>query len=414
MPDKERIVVTGLGALSPLGVGVDVLWEGLLAARHGIRPIRTFDTSPYDSRCGGEVPDFDPLKFMPAEVAQGVGRAAQFGIAAGRMALADAGLLDPRSGSLAGEGGAIVPGIRPPDWRIGLCLGTTMGEIQELEAACAGQPGRLRRYPAARLAATIAVELGLGGPNVVLPTACAAGNYSIGHALDLLRDGRADAMVAGGVDVMAEVHFSGFHRLRSMAPDLPRPFSAGRQGMIVSEGAGMLVLEPLGSASRRGARIYAEVLGYGLSCDASHMTAPHPEGAGAHAAMTNALLEAGIAASQVSYINAHGTGTPANDRIETLAIKRLLGDHAYRVPVTSIKAMLGHAMGAASALEAVATALVVFHGRIPPTANYLGPDPECDLDYVTEGAREVAVTVALSNSYAFGGNNACLVLGRFS
>lgn len=393
---EVRVVVTGLGALSPLGVGVEALWDGLLAGRSGIRPIRTFDASRYDTQDGGEVPDFDPLAFMDADVADRVGRAAQFGIAAGRMALVDAGL---NPGAVAKE-------------RFGLCLGTTMGEIQELEAACAGQPGRLRRYPAALLGRGIAEGLGLEGPNAVIPTACAAGNYSIGHAVDLLRDGRADAMLAGGVDVMAEVQFSGFQRLRSMAPDVPRPFSAGREGMMVSEGAGMLVLETLEGASRRGARVYAEVLGYGLSCDANHMTAPHPEGAGAHAAMAAALADAGLEPTRVSYINAHGTGTPANDRIETLAIKRLLGDHAYRVPVTSIKSMLGHTMGAASALEAVATALIVHHGRIPPTANYTGPDPDCDLDYVPGEARIAAVDVALSNSYAFGGNNACLVLGR--
>ncbi len=395
----KRVVITGVGALSPLGIGVEALWEGLLAGRSGIRPVRTFDTSKYDVHRGGEVPDFDALAFMAAEVADRIGRATQFAIAAGAMALADAG---------------IGPVTAVPAERIGLCLGTTMGEIQELEAACAGQPGRLKRYPAALVARGAAEVLGLEGPNMVIPTACAAGNYSIGHALDLLRDGRADAMLAGGVDVMAEVQFSGFGRLRSMSPDVPRPFSAGRVGMMVSEGAGVLVLEPLEAALDRGAQVYAEVLGYGLSCDANHMTAPHPEGAGAHAAMAAALADAGVEPGRVSYINAHGTGTPANDRLETMAIKRLLGEHAYNVPVTSIKSMLGHTMGAASALEAVVTALIVFHGRIPPTVNYAGPDPDCDLDYVVEGPREAAVQVALSNSYAFGGNNACLVLGRFA
>ncbi len=391
---RPGVVITGLGALSPLGVGVSPLWEGLLAGRSGIRPVRAFDTSAYDCHLGGEVPAFDPLAFMAAEVAGRLGRTSQFGIAAGRMALIDAGL------------------DRPDADRTGIILGTTMGEVQEIEAHyTAGALERLRKYPAAQIAAAAARELGLAGPNAVIPTACAAGNYSIGHAFDLLRDGRADVMLAGGVDVMAEIQYVGFGRLRSMAPDVPRPFSAGRAGMMVSEGAGVLVLERADDARRRGARMYAQVLGYGLSCDAHHMTAPHPDGTGAHAAMAAALAEAGLAPGEISYINAHGTGTPANDRIETLAIKRLLGDHAYRVPVTSIKSMLGHAMGAASALEAIVTALIIHHGRIPPTANYLGPDPDCDLDYVTDGPRYMPVEAALSNSYAFGGNNACLVLG---
>jgi 3-oxoacyl-[acyl-carrier-protein] synthase II len=390
----ERVVITGLGALSPLGVGVAALWDGLLAGRSGIRPVQAFDTSAYDCHLGGEVPDFDPLAFMSADVARRLGRTSQFGIAAGRMALADAGLEAPNAE------------------RTGIILGTTMGEVQEIEAHyTAGAPACLRKYPVAQIAAAAARVLGLAGPNAVIPTACAAGNYSIGHAADLLRDGRADAMLAGGVDVMAEIQYVGFGRLRSMAPDVPRPFSAGREGMMVSEGAGVLVLERAEDALARGARSYAEVLSYGLSCDAHHMTAPHPDGAGAYAAMAAALAEAGLAPDRVSYINAHGTGTLANDKIETLAIKRLLGEHAYRVPVTSIKSMLGHTMGAASALEAVVTALIIHHGKIPPTAHYLGPDPDCDLDYVTDGPRNVAVEVALSNSYAFGGNNACLVLG---
>ncbi|MBM3266158.1 MAG: beta-ketoacyl-[acyl-carrier-protein] synthase family protein [Candidatus Sericytochromatia bacterium] len=391
-----RIAITGMGALSPLGVGVAALWDGLLAGRHGISHVKAFDTAPYECHMGGEVPSFDPLEYMPADMARAVGRTTQFAIAASRMALADAGLAD-----------AFEPA------RTGICLGTTMGEVQEIEAHYTrGEVGRLGRYPAAQIAAATARALRLGGPNAVLPTACAAGNYSIGHAVDLLRDGRAAVMLAGGVDVMAEIQYVGFLRLRSMAPDVPRPFSAGREGMMVSEGAGVLALEPLEAARRRGARVYAEVLGYGLSCDAHHMTAPHPDGAGALAAMAAALADAGLTPGDVAYINAHGTGTPANDKVETLAIKQLLGEAAYRVPVTSCKSALGHAMGAASALEAIVTALIIHHGRIPPTQNFLGPDPDCDLDYVTGGPRDADVRVALSNSYAFGGNNACLVLGR--
>jgi 3-oxoacyl-[acyl-carrier-protein] synthase II len=389
-----RVVITGVGALSPLGVGVAALWEALLAGRHGIRGVTAFDASGFDVQLGGEVPGFEPGDFMAPETTARFGRTTQFAIAASKMALKDSGLTEPDTVAAAG-----------------LCLGTTMGEIQELEAACAGQEGRLRRYPVSQIGASVAEVLGLSGPNIVIPTACAAGNYSIGHAVDLLRDGRAKTMLAGGVDVMAEIQFVGFQRLRSMAPDVPRPFSAGREGMMVSEGAGVLVLEPFDEAVARGARIYAEVLGYGLSCDAHHMTAPHPDGAGAFAAMTAALRDAGLQPDRISYVNAHGTGTPANDRIETLAIKRLLGDRAQRIPVTSIKAMLGHTMGAASALEAIVTALIVHHGVIPPTTNYLGPDPDCDLDYVIDGPRRQDIAIALSNSYAFGGNNASLVVG---
>lgn len=385
MTARVRVVITGLGAISPLGVGVAVLWEGLLAGRSGIRDIEAFDTAAYDTHRGGEVPNFIPTEKF--------GGATQFAIACGHQALADASLVPDGSD------------------RVGLCLGTTMGEIREIEASCASDTA-WGRYPASLVGTNTARALGLGGPNLVIPTACAAANYSIGHAVDLLRDGRADAMLAGGVDVMAETQFSGFSKLRSMAPDVPRPFSADRQGMMVAEGGGMLLLERLDDAQARGARIYCEVLGHGLSCDAHHMTSPHPDGTGALEAMRAALDDADVFPGAIDYINAHGTGTAANDKIETLAIKQLLGYRAAAVPVTSIKSMLGHAMGAASALEAIVTALILHHGKIPPTAHYSGPDPDCDLDYVVEGQRAAAIGVALSNSYAFGGNNACLVLCR--
>lgn len=403
----KRVVVTGLGVVSPLGIGKDAFWQGLVAGQSGIREISAFDTSEYSITRGGEVVGFDPRVFMSEGTAQRVGRASQYAIAAARMALEDAAVdLQALDRS-----------------RAGVSLGTTMGEIQAIEkitallhsgGARAVPASLLAQFPVYHISANVAGEFEFSGPNLMLPTACAAGNYAIGYALDLLRSGRADAMIAGGVDPLSQIAFTGFHKLNSMARDCPRPFSKDREGMMVSEGAGVLVLETEEHAARRSARIYAELLDYGLSCDAHHMTAPHPEGQGALRAMQSALSRAGLPPERLDYINAHGTGTPANDKVETLAIKRLLGDRAHAVPVTSIKSMLGHTMGAASALEAIACVLIVQQGLIPPTANYQEPDPDCDLDYVPNTARWAEVRVAMSNSYAFGGNNASLIVSQVS
>jgi 3-oxoacyl-[acyl-carrier-protein] synthase II len=271
-------------------------------------------------------------------------------------------------------------------------------------------PAVLAQVPAASIPANVAAAFGFGGPNLLVPTACAAGNYAIARGLDWIRLGRADVLLAGGADPFSQIAFTGFHKLSSMAPDVPRPFSAGRAGMMVGEGAGVLVLETLEAARARGARIYAEVCGYGLSCDAHHMTAPHPEGAGARAAMTRALADAGVAPGDVGYVSAHGTGTEANDKAESLALRAVFGDDPP--PMSSIKGALGHTMGAASALEAIATALAVHHGVLPPTANWLEADPACDVDCVPNAPREAALAVALSNGYAFGGNNAVIVLAK--
>lgn len=399
------MVVTGVGVLSPFGVGVEAFWAGLLAGRSGISEIGSFDTSEYEVKRAGVLQGFDPLAFMDAETVRVAGRAAQFAIAAARMALDDARL--------------DVAALEPS--RAGVCLGTTVAEIAEIEAATeqafregpeAVAPALYARCAASTIPAHVAAEFGLGGPNMLIPTACAAGNYALGYARDLIRAGRADVMLAGGADPLSQIAFTGFHKLNSMAPDVPRPFSLGRKGMMVSEGAGVLVLEAYDAAVARGATIYAEVLGYGLACDAHHMTAPHPEGTGALAAMSQALGDAGLEAGQVDYINAHGTGTPANDKAETRAVKRLLGERAPRVPISSIKSMLGHTMGAASALEAIACVLAIRDGMIPPTANYEAADPDCDLDYVPNTARAAELSVVMSNSYAFGGNDASVLFGR--
>jgi 3-oxoacyl-[acyl-carrier-protein] synthase II len=258
--------------------------------------------------------------------------------------------------------------------------------------------------------ARIACEVGFAGINMTIPTACAAGNYAIAYAFDVLRSGRADVMLAGGADAFSRITYTGFARLGAIAPDICRPFDRNRKGMIPGEGAAVLVLEPLALALARGARIYAEVAGYGLSCDAHHITAAHPEGHGAVRAMEKALAHCGMPPDAVSYISAHGTGTPTNDQRETVAVKQVFKEAAYHIPISSIKSMLGHTMGAASAIEAATCALAILHGRIPPTMHLEEPDPECDLDYVPNAAREHTVHVAMNNAYAFGGNNSSVLL----
>jgi 3-oxoacyl-[acyl-carrier-protein] synthase II len=266
------------------------------------------------------------------------------------------------------------------------------------------------QYPCHVIAAHLASELGFRGPNLVIPTACAAGNYAISHALDTLRFEGADIMLAGGSDAFSRITYTGFARLGAIAPERVQPFDKNRKGMVPGEGAAVLVLEPLARAAARGARIYAEVAGYGLTCDAHHMTAP--QGDGAARAMQMAMADAGITPADVGYISAHGTGTAVNDRVETAAVKQAFGDAAYRVPMSSIKSMLGHTMGAASAIEAAACLLAIRDDRLPPTMNLETPDPDCDLDYVPNEARSQTVNVAMNNAYAFGGNNASVIFRK--
>jgi 3-oxoacyl-[acyl-carrier-protein] synthase II len=344
-----------------------------------------------------------------------LGRASQLAAAAARMAWADAGL-DPGGLDPGADGGG---GLDPK--RAGVAMGTTSGEPREVERLddrlIAGEPERvgpefLSRYPCHNITEHVACELGLLGPSIMIPTACAAGNYAIAHAFDSLRLGRVELMLAGGADCFSRITYTGFARLGAIAPERCQPFDRDRKGMIPGEGAGVLVLEPLERARARGARIYAEVAGCGLSCDAHHMTAAHPEGDGAVRAMRQALADSGMEPGRVSYVSAHGTGTATNDRLETLAAKRIFGAAAQRIPMSSIKSMIGHTMGAASAIEAAVCALAISHDRIPPTMNLEQPDPECDLDYVPNTCREHRVDVAMSNAYAFGGNNASLMLKK--
>jgi 3-oxoacyl-[acyl-carrier-protein] synthase II len=397
---RPRIVVTGLGVVSSIGIGWKAFWDSLLAGRSGIRAIRYLDTSRYPTRYGGEVGDFEPLEFMPESVANQLGRCAQFAIAATKMALEDARLMLQDAQRL----------------RTGVCLGTTMAEIQVLEAINQTwvthderkiSSSLVVRCPSCTISANVAANFGFGGPNLVIPTACAAGNYAIGYAVDLLRAGRADIMVAGGTDPFSRIGFTGFNRLFALAPERCQPFDKNRQGTLIGEGTGILVLEPLEAAIRRSAPIYGEVLGCGYSCDGHHMTMPEVDGIGR--VMRNALRDAEIEPQDIDYISAHGTGTPANDKAECAAIHRVFGERGRTIPVSSIKSMLGHTMGAASALEAIACVLTVHHNHIPPTINFETSDPECDIDCVPNVSRQYRVNIALNNSFAFGGNNACLV-----
>jgi len=403
---ERSVVITGIGVVTPVGTGREVFWQALLAGRSGFSPVQSFDTSKMSVHVGAEVRDFDPAEHIRSLDPKSMGRASQLAAAAGRLALDDAGLdqaaLDPE--------------------HAGVVMGTTSGEPLEIEVYndryVAGEIDRIgseivTRYPCHTIAGQLASEVGFMGANAMIPTACAAGSYAIAHALDLLRSDRADLMLAGGADSFSRITYTGFARLGAIAPEICRPFDRDRQGMIPGEGAAVVVLEPADRAVARGARIYAEVAGYGLSCDAHHMTAAHPEGDGPARAMEQALRTAGIAPEEVSYVSAHGTGTPTNDRLETKAVHRVFGANARRVPVSSVKSMLGHTMGAASAIEAAVCALAAWSGWIPPTMNYQEPDPECDLDVVPNEAREHPVEVAMNNAYAFGGNNASVLLRRW-
>jgi 3-oxoacyl-[acyl-carrier-protein] synthase II len=402
----HRVVVTGLGAVTPVGAGREEVWNNLLAGQSGFGPVESFDTSRFNVHVGAEVRGFNPAPWVRTLDPARLGRASQLAVAAARMALEDAAV-DLQEAD----------GFQPE--RAGIVMGTTSGEPREVERFddrfLSGEMDRvgpefMGLYPCHMIAVHVARELGLGGVCAMIPTACAAGNYAIAHALDLLRRGRADLMLAGGADAFSRITYAGFSRLGAIAPERCQPFDKNRKGMIPGEGAAVLVLERLDRALERGARIYAEVAGYGLSCDAHHMTAAHPEGDGAARAMERALVDAGLRAEDVDYVSAHGTGTPINDRLETLAVLRVFGAAAQRTPMSSVKSMLGHTMGAASAIEAMVCSLAVSTGWIPPTMNL--DEAEGDLDFVPNQARRRDVRVAMNNAYAFGGNNASVLFRR--
>jgi len=406
MLNDDAVVITGLGLVTPIGTGKTTFWNALIAGENGIRTITSFDTSAFRTHRGGEVRDFHPGEYCRNIDHRRIGRGAQMAVAAARLAFDDGGI---RTGSGDPSRTAVI-------------FGTTMGEspiaelFDSMLAETGGRAGARQKadaslsFPQEMISSSVAREFGLRGPVSLMATACAAGNYAIGYGADLLRSGEVDFALAGGSDPFSRVAFTGFNAILAVAPEICQPFDRLRRGISVSEGAAALLLERHSTARRRGASIYAEVAGYGISNDAHHMTAPHPTGRGASQSIANALTAAKVPADTVDYINAHGTGTPANDKIETLAIKRAFGETAYRIPVSSIKSMLGHTMGAASAIEAAACALAIQTGVVPPTINYREEDPDCDLDYVPNCARQIWPRTVLSNSFAFGGNCAALLL----
>jgi len=406
-----RAVITGIGLVTPIGDNLDEVWQGLLAGRSGIRRIQAFGTEGIPCRIGGEIPDFKPDEFVPAKEARRMSRASQMALVAAHKAIADAALPLP---------------LADPE-RVAVSIGTAIGGIERVdEGIHTTRVEGLARTNPFLLASTlpnmpafyVTREFGVHGPNRTVTTACATGTQSVGEGCEPIFQGIADVVIAGGVDaVLTDFVFIGFAAMRALPtsfndrPELAsRPFDARREGFLLSEGAAILILENLDHALARGARIYAEVAGHANSGDGYHIAAPDPQATGAVRTMRWALESAGMSIDEIDYINAHGTSTPANDAIETLAIKQLFGGRAYQMPVSSTKSMLGHSMGAAGAIEAAVCALTLKNQLIHPTINYETPDPGCDLDYVPAGPRPARVRAALSNSFGLGGQNACLVL----
>ncbi|MFZ6016840.1 MAG: beta-ketoacyl-[acyl-carrier-protein] synthase family protein [Nitrospirota bacterium] len=399
---SNRVVITGLGVISSIGIGWEEFWDNLLKGKSGISPVSSFDTSAHFTHNGGEVKNFKPEDFIPRERLPFMNRSTQMALAAAKLAIEDANL---NLGNLT-------------NYKVGTSHGTTFGTVQAIEEinnfAVSNQEiskSLFYQLPTHSAPSAIAEEFKSNGPNFMFSTACAAGNYAVAYGYDLIRLNRADIVLAGASDPFSRIEYTGFNQFSAVAPEKCQPFDKNRKGMMVAEGAGVLILETLENALRRNAPIYAEILGYGLSCDAKHMTNPSVEGIAA--CMRKAMKEAGITIEDVDYISAHGTGTQANDRTECAAIKEVFGPRYKKIPVSSIKSMLGHTMGAASALEAIACALAVKNNMIPPTINFETPDPECDIDCVPNKARRHIVNIALNNSFAFGGNNACLVMKKF-
>ncbi|HET7875321.1 MAG TPA: beta-ketoacyl-ACP synthase II [Methylomirabilota bacterium] len=411
--DRRRVVITGMGAVTPVGNTAEEFWAALIAGKSGIGPITRFDPSGYTTRIAGEVRGFEPLKYIDKKDDRRFDPFLKYAIACAVMAVEDAGLhverVDKdRFGVLVGSG---IGGI-----------GTLLdSHVTLLEKG----PDRVSPFFIPMLiinmaSGLISMRFGAKGPNSSVVTACATGNHAIGDAMKIIQRGDADVMIAGGAEAMIlPLTIAGFCQMKAMSTrnDEPtkasRPFDADRDGFVCGEGGGLLVLESLEHAVKRDARIYAEVVGYGMTGDAHHMTAPDPEGDGAARAMAAAVRDAGLEPAAVGYINAHGTSTPYNDKFETMAIKRVFGDHARRLAVSSTKSMTGHLLGAAGGIEAIATALAIHHGLLPPTMNYETPDPDCDLDYVPNQARKQDLEVALTNAFGFGGTNATLALRKY-
>lgn len=410
---KRRVVVTGLGAVTPLGTGVEKTWKALCEGRSGIGKISSFDATNFQTKIAGEIKDFKPEDFLEKKQVRRMDIFVHYAMASAMMAVEDSGL------KVTGQNAE----------RIGVVLGTGLGGLPALEKnhtmLMEGGPRKISTFFIPMMIANmapghIAIHFGMKGPNTCVVTACAAGSHAIGDSYKLIQRGDADVMVTGGTEAtITPLNVGGFNAMKALTtrneePEkASRPFEKDRDGFVPAEGAGVIILEEMNSALERGAEIYGEIIGYGLTGDAYHMTAPDPKGDGAARCMRMALKDAGISPGDVDYINAHGTSTPLNDVIETMAIKTAFNEHSKEVVVSSTKSMTGHLLGAAGGVEAIFTVLAIRDGIIPPTINYETPDPECDLDYVPNVARQADIKVAISNSFGFGGTNATLVFRKF-
>jgi 3-oxoacyl-[acyl-carrier-protein] synthase II len=411
--EQRRVVVTGIGAVTPIGNTPAEYWEGLLSGRNGIAPITLFDASQHKCRIAGEVKEFNPQQYLDAKDIKRMDRFAQFAVVASLQAIADAGFV---INELNAE-------------QVGVIIGSGVGGIKVLEdqqtVYLTKGPDRCSPFMVPMMisnmaAGLTAIHTGAKGPNSCPVTACAAGSNAVGDAFRLIQRGYAQAMICGGAEAaVTPLSVAGFASARALSTRnedparASRPFDRDRDGFVMGEGAGILLLEELGHALSRGAKIYAEIVGYGLTCDAYHMTSPTPEGEGATRAIQLAMKDGNLSPEQISYINAHGTSTAANDVTETAAIKKALGAPAYKIPISSTKSMTGHLLGGSGGIEAVATVLAIANDRIPPTINLDNPDSECDLDYIPHQSRTQKVDVALSNSFGFGGHNVTLAFKKY-
>jgi 3-oxoacyl-[acyl-carrier-protein] synthase II len=411
--DKKRVVVTGLGMITPLGIGVKDSWDSLLAGRSGIGRITHFDSSNFATKIAGEVQGFNPEDYIESKEIKKMDRFIHFAIAAATMALNDSGL------KITDENAD----------RIGVIVGSGIGGLSAIEhyhsVLLERGPRRITPFFIPMLVINLAsgqisIKFGAKGPNSAVATACATGSHSIGDAFKIIQRGDADAMIAGGTEaVIVPLGIGGFNAMKALSTrnDEPekasRPFDIDRDGFVMGEGAGIIILESLKSAMERGAKIYAEIVGYGMTADAYHITAPSADGEGAVRCMELTLKDGGVTPSEVDYINAHGTSTKYGDEIENKAIKIVFGEHVYKVAISSTKSMTGHLLGAAGGVEAVIVTLSIYNDIIPPTINLDNPDPECDLDYVPYTSRKMTVNYALTNSFGFGGTNACLLFKKF-
>ncbi len=401
--NKIRVVISGIGVVSSLGTGKDAFWQSLLKARSGISSVSSFDTNEFRCHYAGEIKSFCPEDHLDKRKIKFLGKTSQLALTATYHALKDARL---QAHHIKGH-------------KSGVFIGSTMGERpleESIDSWVSHGSDTILKHKTVQSTANvipgnIAAYFKFNGPNFLISNACAAGGFALGYGYDLIRNGTLNFAVVGGSDAFSKTAFSGFHRLYSMAPEKCQPFDKNRKGMLVGEGAGVLILESLESAQKRNAEIYAEILGYGLSCDAYHITAPKPEGIAK--AIHKALQYANIPPSAIDYINAHGTGTPANDKAECLGIKKVFKDRYKEILVSSIKSMIGHTMGASSSIETAASCLAIKHGIIPPTINYETPDPECNIDCVPNTPRHHHIQYMLKDSFAFGGNNCCIVLKKY-